>query len=359
MRTHENLPALNCVQYKADKKIVDEQDVVQSNKLGFGSHIGAITNRITSMTSLMANYERGSAEYEVLKYRTQCGQAQQQAEIDKAKGITSNPMPKSWYIYSENKIDYNKDSPQEIERKQLYQKVCANKKPYFFMYNYNQLHKKYKNYQDDINNKSQILFKQSIAGLEQKENKTDIEKNFLQWAKNKCPLDMSKSVMNRICWAIEKEFDDFYNIEQQEFCSDMIKSGYKYNFSTFKEIELLWKWYKRQVREFSKNITIPYDEQCQSLCFDDLEQLRLYFKEKCEEACPNQYELCDILIDLCYKSKNNKDIVWFVCGDTIVENLLKNNNYNLYYPERTDGDGEFWCKGFRFNMKKINVTELT
>ena len=135
LRNHKPLPALNCIQYNASKVYVTEDDVVLANKRGFGSKIGSITNRITAMTSLMANYEVGSKEYEVLRYRTQCGQAQQQAEIDKAKGIVSNPMPKSWYIRAENRINED-DSEEEIERKKFYQPICADKKPYFFIYNY-------------------------------------------------------------------------------------------------------------------------------------------------------------------------------------------------------------------------------
>ena len=82
LRTHENLPALNCIQYAAKKKVVTEEDVIESNKIGFGSKIGQITNRITCMTSLMSNYSPDDEEYKILKYRAQCGQAQQQAEID-------------------------------------------------------------------------------------------------------------------------------------------------------------------------------------------------------------------------------------------------------------------------------------
>ena len=82
MRRQTNLPALNCVQTKAPKKIVTEEDVIASNKAGFGSKIGSITNKITAMTSLMANYNAESKEYQVLRYRTQCGQALQQREID-------------------------------------------------------------------------------------------------------------------------------------------------------------------------------------------------------------------------------------------------------------------------------------
>ena len=90
LRTHKNLPALNCIQYKAAKKVVTEEDVITANKLGFGSKIGQITNRITCMTSLMANYSEEDEEYKILKYRTQCGQAQQQAEIDQLVALHSD-----------------------------------------------------------------------------------------------------------------------------------------------------------------------------------------------------------------------------------------------------------------------------
>ena len=90
MRRQTNLPALNCIQHKAKKKITIEEDVVKANKQGFGSKIGSITNRITAITSLMANYEPGSIEYEILKYRTQCGQALQQEEIDQLVALYSD-----------------------------------------------------------------------------------------------------------------------------------------------------------------------------------------------------------------------------------------------------------------------------
>lgn len=82
MRVQRNLPALNCLQQKANKKIVEEADIVQANLQGFGSKIGQITNRITAITSLMANYDEDSEEYQTLMRRTQIGQALQQEEID-------------------------------------------------------------------------------------------------------------------------------------------------------------------------------------------------------------------------------------------------------------------------------------
>ena len=81
LRNQVNIPALFCPQKKATKIVVTEDDIVSANRAGFGSKIGSITNRITAMTSLMANYEPGSKEYETLRYRTQCGQKLQQEEI--------------------------------------------------------------------------------------------------------------------------------------------------------------------------------------------------------------------------------------------------------------------------------------
>lgn len=81
LRNHKPLPALNCIQYNAAKKICTEEDIIKSNIKGFGSKIGQVTNRITAMTCMMANYAPGSEEYKILYYRVQCGQAQQQSEM--------------------------------------------------------------------------------------------------------------------------------------------------------------------------------------------------------------------------------------------------------------------------------------
>jgi hypothetical protein len=61
------------------------------------------------------------------------------------------------------------------------------------------------------------------------------------------------------------------------------------------------------------------------------------------------------MIDLCYKSQNSKEIAWFVCGHTIIDNLLKNNNNNMYYPAKCEQNEEFWCRGHKFTMKKVMI----
>ncbi len=76
-------PALMCAQRRAEKKIVTEEDLIQSNIIAFGDEIGKITNRVTSMFDVIAQYEEGTKEYEVLDYRIKCGQCFQQNSMAK------------------------------------------------------------------------------------------------------------------------------------------------------------------------------------------------------------------------------------------------------------------------------------
>ena len=368
LRNHKPLPALNCIQYNAEKVCVTEDDVILANKRGFGSKIGSITNRITAMTSLMANYEHGSKEYEILRYRTQCGQAQQQAEIDKAKGIVSNPMPKSWYIQSENRVNQDEDSEEEIERKKFYQSICADKKPYFFIYNYQSLKCEYDSYMVNVENKSQSMFKSTFKDLCNKAEKTDTENQFIKWANDKNPIDVSPSVMNKICWAIEKEFDDLFSTPRDKFDYSMLKSSGYHAYSKTRYYDILeaYEWYKKKLNAFGKKQNSEYYDDVQD-DIDSKEQLMQIFIEMCTEICPNQYELCDILVDMCYsgrldrrsgkllEKRLDKEIVWSVCGETIIKNLLKKNNGNLYYPKKVDSNGEFECCGGQFVMTKLKM----
>ena len=63
-----DLPALMCVQRKADKKIVTESDAIQANIDSFGDDIGRTTNWITSMFEVRSKFPKDSDEYRTLDY---------------------------------------------------------------------------------------------------------------------------------------------------------------------------------------------------------------------------------------------------------------------------------------------------
>ena len=76
-----NLPAIMCVQRKANKKIIEEADLILANKNSFGDEIGKTTNRATTMFDMQAQFSPDSDEYKVLDYRIKCSQLYQQNAI--------------------------------------------------------------------------------------------------------------------------------------------------------------------------------------------------------------------------------------------------------------------------------------
>ena len=81
-----------CMQRKADKCIPTEEEMIKANINSFGDDIGKITNRVTSMFDVQAQFDKDRPEYKVLDYRIKCGQHFQQNAIDKAKGIIPDYM---------------------------------------------------------------------------------------------------------------------------------------------------------------------------------------------------------------------------------------------------------------------------
>lgn len=354
LRNQINIPALFCPQKNANKIAVSEDDVINANKAGFGSKIGAITNRITAMTSLMSNYEPGSKEYETLRYRTQCGQKLQQEEIDKAKGIIPVKMNPEWYVWSANKIDYENDSDEEIERKKFNQSICAHKKPYFFQYNYLSLKRDYDKYVKISNENAISIYKKTLYEMLHSENLTEEEKRFIENYKRKLPLDESPSVMNKICWAVEKATDDLNFYNSSGYSCYNLSSGVMYNKEIYDVIKVICDNYRSSIKKESKNI-LTKNENSSEFAQNTSEVLDYYTKEM-HIQCPNEEVLCDILIDLCYgntkKEKYSQEILWAACGNVIIDRLLKSHNYKMRYPVKSDNP-DFICCGTGFIMQEI------
>lgn len=353
VENYRPLPAIMCAQRNATKVEVTEELLIQSNIDSFGDDIGKTTNWITTMFDVQSQYPEGSEEHSVLAYRIMCGQLYQQNAIDKAKGIIAKPMPKDWYDRAANRITDDL-SEEEVQRRLFNLRVLADKKPYFMRYIYPNLMSQYNTYIKNTDKKCVREFRQTIEELMAKspDELTQAEAEFIDYYIQRMPVGMHPCVMNKICRRFEEEFDNYFlkNISEEDFDYSIMKSGQEYTTTQYNAIAKLYEQYTKRLQEymqFSKRERIDEDESAtkRSLMVRD-------FKVECERACSNSAQLCDIILDLCYRRSGSKQFCWDICSEEIIENLLKNNDNTIYFPvQDEDGDIEFCGKRFTLKSK--------
>ena len=324
-----------------------EEDLILSNKLGFGDEIGSVTNRITAMIDVASSFDKDSEEHKELQYRIVCGQNYQQNSIDKMKGILCKPMPKEWYDYH---------SAKETENKDFNLRILADKKPYFFIYNYQGLYNEYKKYIENSNRNCLMRFGLDVGELIQKENKTEEQEKFLKYYYKKMPVFLNHSTMNRICWKLEEEFNYIKEkCDNVDFDYQVLKTDKEYSNSLYNQIKELYNQYKVRTSEYqkiSKKNKIDREDRkiARNTFVND-------FKQQTYEICNNSEDLCNMLIDLCYNNNSSKQFVWDVCGDVIIDNLLKKNDYIVQYPI-LDENGSIEYGGKLFSLHTTNLKEM-
>ena len=343
--TRKELPII-CEQKSAQKVVVTEKLLRKSNKDGFGNDVGTITNRVTTMFDVLASFQEGSVEHDQLMYRIICGQAYQQESIDKIKGIKAKEMPKEWYSYK----DVKKYEEENKELFDLYVKTMVNKKPYFFIYNYSHLLSKYNTFIKNVNNNCIYTFGLTLEELRAKEDKNEREEEFVKNIDYKSPVFTNASIMNRICWRIEKEFKDVrLKVKPNGFDYSIYKTNKKYSKTVFEKIKVVYKEYRRSVGQCIKDAKDGYSKEQRK------QELIEEYKVKTEKICPNAEDLCNIAVDICYKG-NMKNFAWEITGEQMIKNLLARNENTYKFPA-LDDEGDIEWNGHRFIMKEVEICE--
>ncbi|MCD8291183.1 MAG: hypothetical protein LUC91_06750 [Prevotella sp.] len=353
-----NSPTIMCVQRKADKKIVTEEDIIAANKLAFNDDIGVVTNHVTSMIERQAGYEPDSIEYKTLAYRIMCGQLYQQNTIDRAKGIIAKPMPDYWYDYSKNRVK-DTDDEQTTNTKRFNQTIVAANKPYFMIYVYPQLKHKLQTYiKNNVSDMQTSFAKYRLEDIEHLRNykrKTRKMQDFLHFYDKGFCVGQNPCVVNRICWIFEREFPGYSPTipDGEPFDYTILKSGTTYSKNDHESILALYEDYKIELERYQQRVrSYGYTDDLKDQARDDFTRR---FVKKAREICPNEQELCDIVLDICYQRESTKQFAWDVAGDVIIENLLRRNDHKISFPSHSGSEFEY-C-GEMFEMKTIDVQE--
>lgn len=348
----KRLPTIRCIQRRAEKKVVTEEDIIVSNKNSFGDAIGSVTNLITAQICLQADFGKGTPEYEELGKRILTGQHLQQCAIDRAKGIIAKPMPKRWHDNHCNQIE-DGDDEKTIKQKLFDQKIVVNKKPYFFIYNYDHLRKELRDYERTTDRVCEQRFGIPYDQLKCKQQLSDDEEQFIYWAEKQYPVERSNCLINRICWRIEKE--DF-DIKKQKYDFDycIYKSDGEYSIRPNTKMK---STLKDKFLEFQKLITRRHVDSKYRLVSDEIRDISDQFQLECLQVCPDKKLLCDLLLDICYDSKmskHSKRFVWHICGDVIIDNLLEKHDYKISIPI-LDNDGDIEFNGNLYSMARLDM----
>ena len=352
---HRVLPALDCQQRNAPKMIPTEENIAKSNKKGFKNKVGSITNIGTSMLNLQSKFPENSKEWDELEYRVICIQHFQQLSIDSVKGIRMTPMNAQWNTLSQC-LPNDDDGDELADVKKFNKTICAHRKPFFFIYRYNTTKTEYDNYVKKVDSKLKQKYHISLDELLAADELSDDLLREREYFYNKCPVDMSPGTINRIAWAINKKFSDFNELPHVKFDKEVIKSGIEYSKSDFHAVRDVYQEYKSNLANLAKKTKIDeVDENDQDCGPLDKSMIDLMFKGKFYEACSNEKILCEILIDLLYDKPNSKGVVWDICGDVIIDNLLEKANYVVNYPESVTENAEFGCCRKKFRMKQIDI----
>nr|DAV35971.1 MAG TPA: RNA dependent RNA polymerase [Caudoviricetes sp.] len=345
-----------CEQSSAPKIKVTENLLRKSNKLGFGSDIGVITNRCTAMYDILAGLEEGAPEYKELQKRILISQNYQQNAIDSIKGISFKKTPKHWYDYKTNRVNIDMetdeilDDDETIREKEFNLKIMANKKPYFFIYNYPNLMSEYKSLTTKSNEVSIVEYGMKYEDLLIKENKTEDENRFIKYVENKIPIFNNDCTMNRICHKIENLFSNIRSkIKNSKFDYNLYKSKKGYTKEVKSSIEKRIKNYKKMVKE--------------SICSSDVESrkevlniIRNQLKIELLGICSNEEMLTNVILDITYGKNVNKELAWNLCGEQIIKNLLHKNG-NVIKHIKLDYDGDIEWNGYKFKEVEVIVEE--
>ena len=344
-------PTIFCEQRKAEKRIVTEDDLVASNIASFGDDIGRTTNWITSMFDVQSRFQPDSDEYKVLSYRIMCGQLYQQNCIDKVKGIACKPMPKAWYDFHGNALPEH-PTEQDIERRKFNLRILADKKPYFMKYIYPTLLTQMNEYEKNTNAKCIREFRIRLYDLLKmdQEEMTKAQKEFV-WYYNKCtPLSNNNCITNRICRKLEAAFDGILMMNQSaEFDYSILKSDAEYKQSQYYEVLKLYSEYNRRMDDYAIiKKKMRFNNNDSTFYYYNI---RRDFVESCLRVCSNSRQLCNIVLDICYRRSGTKRFAWSICGAEIIQNLLEKNNGMICYPS-LDPDGDITYGGYSFSMRR-------
>ena len=220
-------------------------------------------------------------------------------------------MPSSWY-----NMGACKDN-------RYLQSICAYRKPYFMIYVYDDTKRDYRKYVKESNDKCHTLYNCSIENLyENKNNLTNEQLEFLFWYEFKMPVGLGNCSMNKICRYVEKQLDGYKSQlhRQSTFDYNTLKIKRRCTEEHRQALRQLEQYYCECVKEYKSKKHLDKGESNR-----DRHYLYRKFNQEAKDICPNDDERMNIILDITYGYKGNKQFCWDCIGEDIIRRLEELN----------------------------------
>ena len=256
----------------------------------------------------------------------------------------AQPMPKSWHDW------HAASAIEDPDTRRLYQDIVADRKPYFMRYIYPDLMREYNKFVKNTDKSALREFGMTVDELKSipEDDLTTEQSDFLYYYNRRLPVGPADCVMNRICRRIESHFDGalvrFRKEQDEPFDYTILKSGAEYKTSQYYKVKTLYEEYNKKLQAYK-----VYTARERVDKYDSDQSLR-----DCSLICSSKSELCDIVLDLCYKRSATKKFAWDICGEEIIENLLRRHAGVVSYPCR-DALGNIEYGGMSFSARTITL----
>lgn len=322
------------------KKVIEDKDLYEADLFSFGSIIGQITNKSTSIYVLLNRFSEDSEEYKVLMNRLKMCTKLQSFEIDKAKiGQAVKGIPKTWIRKGDD---------------EFLNSILLDKHPYFFRYLYSSTNSKYNSFIKNFDNKTKNILGISLEELKAKELLTGKEKKMLEGYHKYVPVLEDNSVMNNLCRYIESYNFDLRNKiknSDESKIPELLMRDKKVDEEIYKKVLNMYTFLKAaKTNEMAMNIGSP--DTYRELIVNRANK----FKERAYLTGYPMYKIADALIYIMYVTHpiKNKALLWEICGDIILENLLKKAKGKIKIPIQDD-DGEIEYLNKRYSLDEIVI----
>ena len=158
-------------------------------------------------------------------------------------------MPREWYDrHAVNKIE-------DEDKRNLYRRIVADKKPYFMRYIYPTLMKQYNTYIKNTERNALREFQMTVSELKAIPigEATDRQRDFIRYYDYRMPVGVHDCVMNRICRRFEEEFDGYIGRHNSstDFDYTIMRSGADYTPRQYSAIKRLYEEYNKRLTSYS------------------------------------------------------------------------------------------------------------